>query len=483
MAAKDYEAYDVETRTPLTVLQRIWFALTLLTGIAYIVAIPPFESGDELTHWNRLWAVAEGEIICRTMPGAAKVIPNFFRFPAKSAYPKVTAEDFRLAWNFTGLGEPGGSGDLQCKYPPTAYVLPAIAARLVALREDGTPRQGGMLASFYAARMVNWMLTSIAMLWLLQAMPWGRNLLLLFYSLPEVLQQGMSVNNDAFLFAMTFLILGVLLRPAAWSNVAWIAVALIAMTTIKPVYAPMALLAAPLYLYLRSVRWTWKQDLITIGLVTPLLLWKLWSMFNTYDTTYDWRASWANPALQGIFLRQNPLHIFVICWAQFKDFFGNGMLSGSWKSVIGLFGWTAFYMATIGYYLVIAAFVLALTADATNGVEAPPIGSCNISRWLHNLCWILAVCGVLLVLPGITVAMYLVFTSVGSNDVLGVQGRYFLTPFLLLVAIWLYGIKRQWGMRTISARWSPVATVMSAALMLVANVLSLVAIHDYFWMR
>jgi hypothetical protein len=482
MAAESCET-ALQNRRPLTMLQRVWFAVTLLTGFAYIVVIPPFESGDELTHWNRLWAVAQGDVICRTMPGAAKVIPNFFRFPAKSPYPKVTAEDFRLAWNFTGLAEPGFCGDLQCKYPPTGYVLPAIAARLVALHADGTPRQGGMLAGFYATRLVNWMLTSIAMFWLLRAMPWGRSLLLFFYSLPEVVQQGMSLNNDAFLFAMAFLILGMLLRPATWSHVAWIAVALIAMTTIKPVYAPMALLAVPLYLYLWPTPWTSKQDLITIGLVTPFPLWKLWSMMNTYDRTYDWRASWADPALQAVFLRQHPLHFFVICWSQFKNFFGDGMLSGSWKSVIGLFGWTAFYMAAIGYYLVIAAFALALTADVTNGVEAPPVGSASTSLWLCNLCWILAVWGVLLVLPGMTVAMYLLFTSVGSNDVLGVQGRYFLIPFLLLVSIGLYGIKRQWGMQVISLRWSSVTTAMSSALMLVSNVLALVAIRDYFWLR
>jgi len=471
----------VHRQTPLSVLHRIWLAGAFLAGFAYIVAIPPFDSNDELTHWNRLWSVAEGEVVCRTMPGAAKVIPNFFRFPVKSKFPKVTAEDFRLAWNFTGLGAPGGSGDIQCAYIPTGYVLPAIAARLVALHADGNPRQGGMLAAFYATRVVNWMLTSLAMLWLLRAMPWGRSLLLLFYSLPEVLQQGMSLNNDAFLFAMTFLILGMLLRPATWSNVAWIALALIAMTTIKPVYAPMALLAAPLYLYLWPMPWTSKQDLITIGLLAPLPLWKLWSMMNTYDRTYDWRPTGADPVLQGAFLRQYPLHLFTICWSQFKNFFGDGFLTGSWRSVIGSLGWSNFDMAPAGYYFIIAAFALALTADATNGVEPPSMGSSATSRWLRTLCWILALGGVFLVLPAIGLAMYLVFAPVGSNQALGIQGRYYLIPFLLFVAIGLYAIKRQWGTQLIGPRLSLGATAMSAALMLASNALALMAIRGYYY--
>jgi hypothetical protein len=465
----------------MSMLHRLWFIGAFLTGFAYIVAIPPFDSNDELTHWNRLWAVAQGDAICRTMPGAAKVVPNFFRFPVKSTFPKVTAEDFRLAWNFTGLAGPGGNGDIQCQYIPTGYILPAIAARLIALRADGTPRQGGMLAGFYATRLVNWMLTSIAMLWLLRATQWERSLLLFFYSLPEVVQQGMSLNNDAFLFAMSFLILGMLFRPAAWSNVAWIAVALTAMTTIKPVYAPMALVTAPLYLYLRSVRWTWKQDLITIGLITPYFLWKLWAIANTYDRTYDWRPSGADPALQGFLLRQHPFHLLVICWVQFKNFFGEGLVTGSWKSVIGLLGWTSVYIAPIGYYLVIIAFAVALTADATNGIEAPSIGFAGASRWLRNLCWILASCGVLLVLPATGVAMYIVFTPVGSSQVLGVQGRYYLIPFLLLVTIGLYGVNRRWRTQLSSLRVSLGATALSAVLMLVSNAFALVAIRNFYY--
>jgi hypothetical protein len=497
MVNESGEAWYVQTRRPLTVLQRIWFAAALLTGFVYIAFIPPFESGDELTHWNRLWSVAEGEVVCRTMPMAAKIIPNFFRFPIKRllpgfpsatesgdpSHPKVGAQDFRRAWDFTGPADLGASGDIECVYPPTGYVLPAIAARLVGLRLDGTPRRGGMLTAFYATRVVNWLLTSIAMFWLLRAMFWGRSVLLIFFSLPEVLQQGTSLNNDAFLFAMTFLILGRMLRPALWSNVAWIAAALMAMTTIKPVYAPMALLTAPLLLFLwaKCSSFRWQQVLIILGLVTPYFFWKLWSVLNNYDRTNDWHPTWINPLDQAAFLRQHPLHFFVICWSQFKNFFGDGMLSGSWKSVVGLFGWTSFYMAPVGYYFVLAALAFALAADITNGIDAPSIGSpVGTTRALRNLCWILAASSMFLVLAAITLAMYLQFTPVGSNEAM-TEGRYFLIPFLLLVAIGLYGVKLRWGVQLVDLRLSLGAIVLSAALMAASNALALEAIRDHFY--
>lgn len=505
----------VPKRRSLSVLHRLWFGIAFFIGIAYIVTIPPFESGDELTHWNRLWAVAEGQVVCHTMPGAAKVFPNYFRFPVIASvspvsrprvilpsqkrffrnlpvlkgppppdHPRVSLEDFRLAWNFTGLSDTGFAGDLQCKYPPTGYLLPAAAARLVGLRKDGTPRPGGMMEAFYATRIVNWGLVSIALWLLLRAIPWGRNLLLFFYTVPEVLQQGTALNNDAFLFVMGFLILGMLLRPASWGHVAWIAVAIMAMTTIKPVYAPMALIAAPLYVALRPTLRTfrWRQALVTIGLVTPLPIWKLWSVMNTYDQTYDWHATWADPVRQSAFLRSHPDYLLVICWSQFKNFFGNGLLDGSWKSVIGAFGWNAFFMAPVAYYLVVAALVLAVAADATNGVAAAPIGSfTGVSGWAHNLAWILAVTGILLVIPGMTLAMYLLFTNVGVTGVLGVQGRYFLIPFLLLFAMGLYAIKQYWTARLANVPLSIGATTMSAGLMIVSNCYAVFAICDYFW--
>jgi Predicted membrane protein (DUF2142) len=507
----------VPKRRSLSVLHRLWFGIAFIFGIVYIVTIPPFESGDELTHWNRLWAVAEGEVVCRTMPGAAKVLPNYFRFPVSDTvpsapgprvilpsqkrffrqlpvlkgppppdHPRVGLEDFRLAWDFTGLSDTGFAGDLQCKYPPTGYLLPAGAARLVGLHKDGTPRPGGMLEAFYATRLVNWGLVTIALWLLLRAIPWGRNLLLFFYTVPEVLQQGTALNNDAFLFVMGFLILGMFLRPASWGHAAWIAVAIMAMTTIKPVYAPMALLAAPLYVALRPTLRTfrWKQALVTIGLVTPFMVWKLWSVMNTYDQEYDWRASWADPVRQTAFLKAHPTYLLVICWSQFKNFFGNGLLDGSWKSVIGAFGWNAFFMAPIGYYLVVAALVLAMAADATNGVVADPIGSFDgVSRRAHNLAWILAVVGILLVFPGMTLAMYLIFTTVGVTGVLGVQGRYFLIPFLLFLAMGLYAIKQYWNGRLANIWVSIGATVAAAGLMIVSNCYAVSAICDYFWVH
>jgi hypothetical protein len=255
------------------------------------------------------------------------------------------------------------------------------------------------------------------------------------------------------------------------------------MTTIKPVYAPMALLTAPLLLFLwaKCSSFRWQQVLIILGLVTPYFFWKLWSVLNNYDRTNDWHPTWINPLDQAAFLRQHPLHFFVICWSQFKNFFGDGMLSGSWKSVIGLFGWTSFYMAPVGYYFVLAALAFALAADITNGIDAPSIGSpVGTTRALRNLCWILAASSMFLVLAAITLAMYLQFTPVGSNEAM-TEGRYFLIPFLLLVAIGLYGVKLRWGVQLVDLRLSLGAIVLSAALMAASNALALEAIRDHFY--
>ena len=61
------------------------------------------------------------------------------------------------------------------------------------------------------------------------------------------------------------------------------------------------------------------------------------------------------------------------------------------------------------------------------------------------------------------------------------EGRYFLIPFLLLVAIGLYGVKRRWGAQLVDLRFSLGANVLSAALMAASNALALEAIRDHFY--
>src|ERR1044072_605649 len=85
------------------------------------------------------------------------------------------------------------------------------------------------------------------------------------------------------------------------------------------------------------------------------------------------------------------------------------------KSTIGLLGWLKITLPNFGYLLPVVAVIICV-------LFVPRAESSRIR--LIEAVWQIALLGASAVL--IFVAMYLYFTPVGLNLIIGVQGRYFL---------------------------------------------------------
>src|SRR5688572_1393637 len=152
-------------------LHATWFAITFLFGLAFVFALPPFQSNDETFHCHRLWATAHGQVVCRTMTQAARAFPRVWNSSPALGH-KIGDRHFRNAKVYQGTSEKMAAGDTACTYFPTGYVLPALAARVIGLTLAGEPRGGvTMLAAFYAARIVNWVFLSVMVFWALRRLP------------------------------------------------------------------------------------------------------------------------------------------------------------------------------------------------------------------------------------------------------------------------------------------------------------------------
>jgi hypothetical protein len=185
---------------------------------------------------------------------------------------------WRDALHFAGGEYQVTTDGTACRYPPTPYFLPAMVARTVAFIH-GELRPGSMLRAGYAARLTNWILTSLAVLLMCWRLPWLRNFTLFFYSIPEAIQQSMAVNTDSFLFVTTVaLLLLTFSRPRAWALPAiGLVVALMAM--IKPVYAPLAALGLIMWeRLLAQHRWRWRD--LAAGLSCVAVVWLAQSLWT-----------------------------------------------------------------------------------------------------------------------------------------------------------------------------------------------------------
>lgn len=472
---------DVASADGYSLVHIVWFCATFAYGVVFVFVLPPFQTNDEDSHWRRLWTVAQAQVYCHSIPQAATELPEIVHYVGVHEQQHVFSSGYlKKGLEYRGYNLPAEVISTACGYFPAGYVPGAIIARLFALH-GVHPRVGGMLRGYYAARLVNWILFSFTILVVSVRLSWFRSTLLFFHAIPEVLQQTVAINLDWFLLSVTALLLICIFdfgSPIRALAMIWCCVFVMAAT--KPIYAPLVLLGAPLFVTVAaSPRRRWLWAIVPLA-IFPLFAHRWWTESIPPQTLKGWGVPWIHPDAQIQFLKEHPLHVLTLFWSQFVNTFSSHkLIEGGWTSIIGGFGWSAFEMHPIGYWLVLLAFGAALSADitsaATKAAEVP-----EVSRLAWRLGWAAATLGILAVVAGIILGMYIYFSRVGQDSVLGVQGRYYHVPLLLLTSFLVFHLRRR-GVLARWARYRKRAAGVAAVTLCVANALAVSAIHDFYW--
>lgn len=406
-----------------------WFATTLLASLLFLAMLPPLQSNDETGHWGRVWSVAfGGGLVCRTVPAVGAQLPDAvdynhirngtigYRFGHLDTARAIKGSpDRRRAWG-------------ACFYSPVAYVLPALAMRLVATPTDPSQR-AGLVSAFYAARIVNWMLMGAAVLAFLLLVPELRNLTLVLYSLPMVTQQTISINQDSTIFFFMFALLAVALRPPSIAQLVALAVALAGLTLLKVVYFPLVLVFVAAWLRLRSDgpplgrRAWWALGALALA---PILAEAIWARWNAGGQTA--LPTGIDPRAQLAFVRAHPFAFLGSLAHQVRDFFGDGSMNGGWPGILGVLGWASWEIGARAFRALGCAILVALVADAVQ----PPREGTRLRLWGDAILPLVAAVGVI---AATATAMYFVFSGPGAPYIAGVQGRYLHVPLFVILAV------------------------------------------------
>src|SRR5262249_8913745 len=102
---------------------------------------------------------------------------------------------------------------------------------------------------------------------------------------------------------------------------------------------------------------------------------------------------------------------------------------------------------------------------------------------LMTLAWVVALLGVVAVGAGFGLSMYFIFSTVGADDINGVEGRYYLIPLLIALTTGLYGIKRRWGTVWQRPQLALLASIGGAVTILASNGIALSRVWSYFYNR
>ena len=284
-------------------------------------------------------------------------------------------------------------------FPPYAFAPQAAGILLARVFTDR------ILIHFYAGRLVNAM-AALTLIWLaLLLVPALWPICLAFCCLPLVSFQMSSSSPDAMLLAASILFgASLFVQNAKWTR--WVQSASLILLTIKLFYAPVALLA----LLNSDSKITARMGLVVVSLL-PGALWLVLvsGLIVPVRTDVDFDAS---RQLAGVL--HDPINYLRLAA---KDL----AINATWyaESMIGVLGWMDRPLPTPH---LLFAYTLAFISPALCGPERP-----HPSYW-----WVLILACIFSTLA-IQLALYLSFSIVGIQAIYGVQGRYFLPLFVLVL--------------------------------------------------
>lgn len=414
----------------------------VLCGLAIILVLlcqltPPFQSPDEHRHFFRAYQLSEGVLFpYRLQPNTEEGTTVQALHTAMGGTLPRAVDALLLATHADRLrfkpNERVRAADLvsalaikvdandrvffrfphEIPFPPYSFA-PQVAGIWLA-----RPFTDRILIHFYAGRVANAM-TALALVWLaLLLVPGLWPVSLAFCSLPLVSFQMGSLSPDAILVAASIAFGASCFVPGSgWPR--WVQGASLALVASKPFYAPVALLA----LATPGGKLAWRLGVVALGLV-PGALWMMLvaGLMVPVRTDIDFDAS-----RQFAGVLRDPINYLRLA-AENIVLRGRGYA----VSMVGVLGWMDRPIPTPHLLL---AYGLALISPVFCGQERQPA-----STW-----WVLILVCVLST-AAIQLALYLSFSIVGTQAIHGVQGRYFLPLFVLvlLAACGWVSVRRTW---------------------------------------
>lgn len=401
-------------------IEKIIISFLIPVGMLYVFFMAPSYVPDEQAHILKSYEISTGELITPIKEdGSSKTkIPKFF---VDNMIPNISKYgQFNLAsMENTDYNEIVEEENEAQAYPAILYIFSSIGFLIGRLFEING------IFTIYLARLFNFAVFLIMGYYSMKIIPFGKFIIGTILFLPMSFQQGASVSADCILNAVSIMYIAYTLYlinkndQIKWfEKVIYIAMSIIIGIS-KIAYVPMIGLSL---LFIGAKNITKKQKIIFI--ITTILITIIcsiaWFMFmqryqNTLSHSQYLQENNVNMSEQIRTIIENPRNIIEIIKNTIKD---GAYIVGAIGNQLG---WLNIETSNIVIIMFIA--ILAISSFLTNEKEE--------LRNIEKIWMIFIMFGVYVL---VILALYLIWTSVGLDEVLGVQGRYFIPilPLLLL---------------------------------------------------
>lgn len=400
-------------------IEKIYFIVALIVGIATVLLTPLFYGKDEKSHWARAYEISSGEILSGLKDG--RPVSTF----SKSIFDIETDRNFVDSLNNTKIKYNNKEKidiDMQYMsvYSPVSYLPHSIGITISKIFSNNPAVWA------YSARLMN-ALTAITLLYFaIKLIPFGKKIIFTIGLLPTMINGFSTLSIDGFLVATTILMISYILhiiydKERKMNKKDYIVLALLSsiISLSKLVYLPFLFLL----LLLISKKDPKKNKIAIIGIiVTGILLNILWG-----NIAFEYLS-----AGQGLnskyYILETLKHPF-----QFIQKFIYTWYINIGKYINDLFGGNNAWFGSIiedATIIPIAYISVMLTLSIFDQESKIKLNKYSIFIILGII-----LCTIVL----ISTSLYISCTPVGFPYFVGIQGRYFL-PLLLPIGILLNNI-------------------------------------------
>jgi uncharacterized membrane protein len=398
------------------------FFILITFGMPMILLIPPGAGYDEEDHLVRVWELSAFSFIPGQMSAQEMRYPIMFRDLAyrQQSVAGIVRTDFWQKYAGTSLYERGyvhREINTKSVYSPALLLPQAIIMRFG--RQTGLPA----LPILYMTRFAGW-LSYLILVWLaIRRIPFGEWILLVLAVAPMALFQATTITTDAISNGLGFLFIAGCLKIAQSKEIGWrecanlvFLIFLLFLTKLN--LLPLILLPFLLIPPSRFINKGIYGFLLAMTVILFIVEVAGWNLVTS--TRLDpLLANEANPAAQVLYILDHPL---VFVQTLIKDLLLNGMIYfQGWINGYGYYYWTPPQIISIFFLLaLVSAILITIPSD-------------KLSKKFQIVFLLVFAASYLATI----VSLYTTFTPVGSDQIFGVQGRYFIPlvlPLFLVLA-------------------------------------------------
>ncbi|QMS95731.1 DUF2142 domain-containing protein [Streptococcus equinus] len=411
--------------------ENFFLVIALIFGIVFLKIFPPLTAPDELGHFAKAYAFSEGKVVpvyhhSKSNPFSSWnnygfYLPDDLNDLNEDTIEVVMNSDLKFDYNFsdnfkykksklefTGLGG-------QMNYSFVQYIPQILGIFLAKLFSSS------VLLAYFSAKLFNFIFYLVIVYFAIKAFKFSKWAAVLFALNPMLLELATSASGDAFTDAISFLFTALLskliIEDKSTKRILFLSfILLIMMVQMKPTL----ILFGMLYFIIPLKKLNLKLKIIygSVVFIVSVLIYLLWGrLFPSQEIMYQ---DFTSSSEQLRFILKSPLEFLRVIHNTLKEhgeflyLSFSGQLSALNRNLpIGIIKF---------YYLIIVVTCL---------IDSPKYEESNFTIYKRFDLLVMIVGYIVLTF----IALFQIWTPVGSDSISGLQGRYFIPLSFVFIMV------------------------------------------------